>query len=355
MALLPLAAIRDGIQSDPSIYPQNVDLTRQAILFLRLDETAFRQASFLDDRILSPQSQGRWVSFAEMEPWLPLLDSPPRPRQPLRFIFHSGHVGSTLISRLLDDIGDVLGLREPLPLRTLAAACGELDAAHALVGPAQWKSLLHFHLACWSRGYPDTRNVIVKATSSASQCCEPVLDMLPEARAIFLNLRPEPYLATLLAGENSPIDLRGQAQDRMKRLLRVAPTLDRPLSALSLGEIAAMTWTVETMTHHAAVRRFAGRTLRVDFDAFLAAPVEALRKICAHFQLPASDAYFDGIDASPTLTRYSKAPEHAYTPDLRHRILIESRAQNAAEIGKGMRWIEKQARSSPAVAATLSA
>lgn len=351
MALLSLEAIRNGIWSDPSFYPQNLDLARQAILVLHLDEAAFRAASFLDDRILTPQLQGRWVRFGELEHWLPS----PEPQRPLHFIFHTGHVGSTLISRLLDDVGGVLGLREPLPLRTLATAFGELGAAHALVDPIEWKRLLDIHLTCWGRGYAETRAVIVKATSSASQCCPPILHALPDARALLLNLQPEPYLATLLAGENSYLDLRGQAQERMKRLVRIACPQTTPLHALSLGEIAAMTWTVETLAHRAAEMRFGDRLMRVDFDAFLAAPAETLRGICAHFRLAAPDTHFTNITRSPTLTRYSKAPEHAYTPELRQQILAASRTQNAAEIRKGMAWIEAFARQFPDLGAALSA
>jgi hypothetical protein len=351
MALLSLEAIRDGIRSDPSFYPQNIDLARLAILVLKLDEAAFRAASFLDDRILSPQLQGRWASFGEIEALLP--QGPPQ--RPLHFIFHTGHVGSTLVSRLLDDAPGVLGLREPSPLRTLTTALGEMNAPHALLGPSDWKKLLDLHLACWGRGYADTRSVVVKATSSAGPCCQPILEALPEARAVLLSLQPEPYLATLLAGENSSLDLRGQAQERMKRLVEVAPAQTRPLHALSLGEIAAMTWAIETLTHRAAERRFGERLLRVDFDGFLTAPGDGLRRICAHFGIAAPEWYFADILQNPILTRYSKAPEHAYSPDLRRRILAESRSRHADEIRRGMEWIETFARQHPALGAALSA
>ena len=351
MSLLPIEAIRDGIASEPSIFPQNIDLARQAVLFLLLDEAALRSASFLDDRILSPQLQGRWVRFAEIGPWLPLIG----PRHRLNFIFHAGHVGSTLISRLLDDIEGVLGLREPLPLRVLATAFDEMDALHALAGPAEWKMLLDLHLACWGRGYAKTQSVVVKATSSASPICQPIFDRLPEARALLLNLEPEPYLASLLAGENSYLDLRAQAQGRMRRLTRMAPSQVRPLHDLSLGEIAAMTWTVETLSHRTVEQRFGERLLRVDFDAFLEAPGDTLRKICAHFRLKAPDAYFSDVEANPTLARYSKAQEHAYTPTLRRQILAASRTTNLVEISKGLAWIDAFAQQFPALGTMLLA
>ena len=50
------------------------------------------------------------------------------------------------------------------------------------------------------------------------------------------------------------------------------------------------------------------------------------------------------------LTRYSKAPEHAYTPNVRAEVLRDSRRRNNEEIRKGMDWLERQAQSDNAVA-----
>lgn len=351
MALLSLEAIRDRVRHDPSIYPQNIDLARQAVLFLLQDEAAYRAASFLDDRILGAHLQGRWTSFADTAA---LLDGAAA-QKPLHFIFHTGHVGSTLISRLLDEADGVLGLREPAPLRVLATTLGELDEPQSLLSAAQWHALMRLMTACWGRGFAGTRTVIVKATSSASGCCAPLLGTLPAARALTLNLAPEPYLATLLAGENSPLDLRGHAQARMKRLSKLAPEASPPLHTLSLGEIAAMGWAVETLAHRLAERDFGARVLRVDFDAFLDAPDETLARIAAHFDINAAGAFPDGVARHPVMSRYSKAPEHAYTPAMRRQILAQARAQHAGDIRKGLEWIEAFARRAPALGALLSA
>lgn len=344
-----METIRDGVRINPSLYPQNLDLVRQAILFLMLDQPTLRAASFLDDRILDPQLQGRWVRFDEIDASFPALP----PQRPLHFIFHSGHVGSTLVSRLLDDIDGVLGLREPLPLRVLANAMGDLAAPHALIGSQAWGAQLRLLLACWGRGYAETRCVVVKGTSIASQCSEAIAQASPQSRMLCLNLQPEPYLATLLAGANSWLDLRGQAQERMKRLLAIAPWHGAPLHTLGLGEVAAMTWTVETLTHRAAARNVGDRMMLIDFDALLAAPDVALRDICGHLRIEAPDSYFSGVNRSATMARYSKAPDQAFTPVLRREILAASRVQNAEEIGKGMRWIEAFAAHNADLASAL--
>ena len=42
----------------PDAYPQKLDLIRGLVLAIRLDAAGYRSASFLDDRILTPTTQG---------------------------------------------------------------------------------------------------------------------------------------------------------------------------------------------------------------------------------------------------------------------------------------------------------
>ena len=351
MALLPLEQVRDGLLGDPGIYPQNLDLTREAVLFLRLSRQALESASFLDDRILTPQSQGRWVGFAELAPWLENAAL----ARPLHFIFHAGHVGSTLVSRLLDEAGGVLSLREPLPLRVLADAADTFDSADAPAGAARMETLLRWFSILWSRGYNDTSAVVLKATSSSGRLAPSLLTRAPQARAIAMNLRPEPYLATLLAGENSHIDLHGHGPERYRRLTRLAAPPAQPLHAMSLGEIAALTWLTETLTQADAQRAFGDRVMPLDFDAFLSDPAAAMRSVCAHFGLAPGEAFFARVPQSAVLQRYSKAPEHAYTAEFRAQLLAQSRSLNAAEIRRGLTWLDVFAQQAPGAARALSA
>ncbi|MGE0045550.1 MAG: hypothetical protein AB7T08_07300, partial [Hyphomonadaceae bacterium] len=107
------------LATDAGLYPQRLDLSRQSLMFIRMTEAAIRSASFLDDRLLTGgvAQTGGWATIPAVA--RTLTDAPPL-STPLHFIFHAGHVGSTLVSRLLDEIHGVLSLREPSPLRTLA-------------------------------------------------------------------------------------------------------------------------------------------------------------------------------------------------------------------------------------------
>jgi hypothetical protein len=339
-------ALLDRLPTSPDVYPQKLDIVREAVLLIALDAERYRAASFLDDRILTPATEGAWLPAASVAQ-AALGASAGRP---VHFIFHTGHVGSTLVSRLLDEAGGVLGLREPLPLRTLAEAHDEIGCPESLLAAAELDALLAAFLRLWARGYPGTRAVVVKATSSAGRLAGALLARESGARAIYMNLRAEPYLATLLAGRNSAFDLRGHGAERMRRLqARTAPALG-PLSALSPGEMAALAWLAETWTQRDALARFPDRVLAVDFDAFLADVGAEMARVLAHFGLPADDRAAAALARSPVLTRYSKAPEYGYTPGVRAEVLRDARRDHAAEIRKGLEWLERLARADPAIA-----
>jgi hypothetical protein len=48
----------------------------------------------------------------------------------------------------------------------------------------------------------------------------------------------------------------------------------------------------------------------------------------------------EAIIASPVMRRYAKAPEHAYDAALRRDVLAAADWQHAAEIRRGMAWLE---------------
>ncbi len=323
------------------LYPFKLDLTRSRILHIEMDEPAFRAASFLDERILTPMTTGSWVSLAAFLEGAVAAQS----ERPLHFIFHTGHVGSTLVSRLLDESRRVLSLREPLPLRTLAEVQDSLQGAspnaHQHMTGASFSVLLSRFLALWRRGFPMTEAVIVKATSSAARIAPVLLDATPDARAIYLNLRAELWLATLLAGENSSIDLRGHAPERMRRLAAQREAPVPAVETLSLGELAALAWLAESTTQRDTLSRYPERVLGIDFDAFLADVPDHLRRVIAHFELPVNPASLAQVVRSPVLMRYSKAPEHPYDAALRAAIIQDSRRRNREEILRGLRMLAR--------------
>lgn len=350
----PADELASRLPATPDVYPQKLDLVRGAVLLVAFDANAYRAASFLDDRILGPATRGAWVHAARASDAAARVVAP----RPLHFIFHTGHVGSTLVSRLLDESGGVLGLREPLPLRTLAEAHDVLGRPEALLSEPHFDAAVATFAQLWSRGYATTRAVVVKATSTTGRLAPRLLARLPAARAIYLNLRAEPYLATLLSGPNSVYDLRGHGAERMRRLAaRCGGALPAPLGALhalSPGELAALGWLAESCSLADAVQAHGERVLPVDFDAFLGDVGGTMARIVAQLQLPVDPTWLAGVAQSPALTRYSKAPEHAYGPEVRAAALAEARTLHAAELRRGLAWLEAAARTDAGLARVVA-
>jgi len=317
----------EELARSPAWYPMALDFARDAILFLRMDEADYRASSFLDERVVT-HGQEIWLPFADVERAM----AKPVVSRPLHFIFHMGHVGSTLLSRLLDETGAVLSLREPLPLRAISDAVdGAVPDVHR-----RTETLLRL----WERGFPDTKTVVLKATSSTERIGPKLLAMRPDAKAVMLNVTAEAFLATVLAASNSAADLNALGPERMHRLGKFGVTAPRPTT---LGELAAMSWLAERMTQAEIQRDCGARAMPVDFDMLLETPELALTQILAHLEIVQSRDQIASIARSRAMSRYSKAPEHEYSPALRRKHLNEARAAYGAEIRAALDWLTKVA------------
>ena len=330
------------ILADPHYLPFRLDPVERRVLFVRIDREARQQAAFLDDRLLTGSAQGAWLSLEALPP-------PPALVTPLHFIFHIGHCGSTLLSRLLQSWPRVQSLREPLPLRTLAEASQELGRDSARFSATQWQNVLHTLLALWARPLAGIDVTTLKATSSCNGLIEPILATAPASRAILLDMPLEPYLATLFKSPDSVCDAAAAAPERLAflrgKLLSELPVLD----ALSLPQLCAMGWLAEQLRFgQLSQGEYASRVLRVRFDALLQQPEPTLQRIAAHL-----DWAVESVSAalvSPAWGRYSKAQDHAYGSADRAFDLDESRRRHAARIREGLDFVAELQRRHPALA-----
>ncbi|MFM9862425.1 MAG: hypothetical protein ACKVRO_02360 [Micropepsaceae bacterium] len=329
---------------------QAFDMVRDRALLVELGAQAYRRASFLDERVHKPGMKGGWVELGRVMEAAHSVKF----QHPLHFIFHTGHVGSTLVSRLLDETGTVFPLREPAALRQLAEIHDSGGRVDSLINARGFGILLGGFLKLWGRGDAATRAVVLKATSSAGRIAPVLLAQQTSARAIYMNMRAEPYIATLLAGANAAIDLRGHGPERFRRLIAYGIGDLQALHQHSRGELAAASWLVETWSQQKALDAAGPQMIAVDFETLLGDIGGELGRIVRHLGLPHTATYLANAGQSPSLKQYSKAPEHAYSPELRTQVLSESRTVHADEIRKGLAWLDRAAAANPAVAAVCA-
>lgn len=334
-------ALAAALERSPELFPHSYDVTAEAISFIRLSEADYRQASFLDARILGRQSVGRILSW----PQLQAAVAASRLEEGCHFIFHIGHTGSTLLSRLLGGDSRLLGIREPMILRTLA----QLGSDSAGDSKEPWPddvfdARLGLFLKLWSRGFRADQQAVVKATSFVSELAARILARPYRPRALFLFIPPETYLATILAGLNSRQESKMLAPSRLSRLQRRIGAERWKLSPMSEGEMIAMSWACEMSALALAMRGSGGHAMWLDFDRFVAEPDSALLAAFRHLDIDASATNVAGILAGPDMRRYAKATEHPYDPQLRRDLLDRARAEHRGEIACGMAWLNNAAR-----------
>ncbi|HEY4070140.1 MAG TPA: hypothetical protein VGM04_01115, partial [Sphingomicrobium sp.] len=143
------APTADGIARDATWLVQALDPTEGAVRLIAMNRESYRAASFLDDRMLEAPAD------AEIVPWTVIEEAVTDDmRSDARWIFHIGHVGSTLVSRLLGELDGVLAIREPRLLRDLALTPAEIRHRYVVPVPR-----------LMSRSFAEHEVACVKATS----------------------------------------------------------------------------------------------------------------------------------------------------------------------------------------------
>jgi hypothetical protein len=332
----------------PELFPHRLDLVGQRVLLLEMNESAYREAAFLDERAFTGGQSGFWLGLAELAR---RLEAQPVIPSTQHFIFHIGHCGSTLLSRLLPEVADVLPLREPQALRDLAASARLLAEPTSRLSPSAWQRLFDNLLDLLSRSYLRRQAVLVKATSDCSNLIGAVLSRRADTRAVLMFQSLERYLAAMLGGANAHLDIEGHAVSRLGDLLAY---LGEP-AALRLYELTpvqriVVSWLAGVASFQTALQAGGKRLLTLDFDVLLADTATGLGDIAIFFGLATEPARLAATVSGPVMNRYAKAPEHVFSPARRAAQLTDYARRFEAEIRAGMAWADTLTARFPALA-----
>jgi len=323
-----------AIAADARWLPQALDADAGLVRLVAMDRAAFRAASFLDDRMLDAPHTAHIVPWAVVAAAL-RADA----RRDARWIFHIGHVGSTLVARLLGELDGVLALREPRILRDVALLPPERRGVCA--GPLQ---------ALLSRTFADREIALVKATSFVSEIAPELV--APGGRALLMFATPRAYIASILAGDNSRKEMAVLADTRRRRLAARGLVIDN----MSIdAHLAAAAWACEMIALEAAADAIgAGSVLFEDFDAMLGDMPKALARVADFLALPVTSEQLREICAGPLMRRYSKALEYDYSPALRRDLLEEAATEHRADIDSALAMLAGLAEESPLLKRALA-
>lgn len=320
------APTADEIARDATWLVQALDPAADKVRLVRMTRESYRAASFLDDRMFQ-QAQ-----VAHVVDWNAVIGAA-NGRRDARWIFHIGHVGSTLIARLLGEIQGVLSLREPRILRDITAVPD--DRRRSCTTELQ---------ALVSRTFAAEEAALVKATSFVSEIAD---ELIPSGgRALFMYATPRAYIESILAGENSRKEMGMLADARDQRMADRVERLDQARS--SEAHLAAAAWACEMTSLEAAAEAMPDRHIEwADFDIMLDSIAAALGEVAEFFCFPTTPERISEIVQGPLMLRYSKAPEYDYSPALRRELLDEARNEHGRTIESALAMLKRASENAP--------
>jgi hypothetical protein len=163
----------------PALYPLTLSADHAKVEFVRMTADSYKNSSFLDDRICRADECSTSASLDDLIAYRATHRS--HPQVGLHYVFHSAFCGSTLLSRYLEASNDVLVLREPLILTILET----LTPQRYDFFP-RWPAALDVAMALLTRPFPETRSVVVKLNDTCITEGPDLLDWDPAATATFL-------------------------------------------------------------------------------------------------------------------------------------------------------------------------
>ena len=322
----------EEIAGDARWLAQALEPAEGLVRVIAMDREAYRAASFLDDRMLQSPVDARVV------PWRAVQEATAAElRQDARWIFHIGHVGSTLVSRLLGEIEGVLAVREPRLLRDLALAEADVRAPYSASVPK-----------LMSRTFASNEVACVKATSFVSEIAPRLVP--PRERALFMFASPRNYIASILAGENSVKELHALASSRAERM---ANRVGAP-PANNEAELAAIAWACEMTALEASADAMPDRSIAwADFDAMLDAMPAELARVADALGIVADADRLHAVAEGPLMQRYSKALEYDYTPQLRRELIAGVTGRHGEAIDCALAMLHSATEKSPLLARAM--
>jgi hypothetical protein len=328
------APTAEEIAQDARWLAQALDPNEGMVRLVAMDSASYRAASFLDDRLLQQPVDAQVVPWPNVEAAVA-----GHLRTDARWIFHIGHVGSTLVSRLLGQIDGVLAIREPRLLRDLALSPTEVREQYIQSIPK-----------LMSRTFAAIEIACVKATSFASEIA-PLLVPAGE-RALFMFAAPRNYIASILAGENSVKELSMLTEYRSKRLGSRGIMFPK---ARNTAEAAAAAWACEMVTLESAAAEMSDRAVSwADFDGMLADMTAGLAQTADFFGIDADREAVEAIASGPLMKLYSKDPAHDYSPTLRRDLIDQELRLQGGHIEGALAMLSAAAEKSPLLARALA-
>lgn len=295
----------------------------------------YRRSIFTDrGRIVTAARTGWRLDTAEV---LAEFERSGGRQNPVSYIFHVAHCGSTLLARALDIPERTLVIREPFVLRQLGAAAATRGDARP--DSSFWLRCLRLTAGLLGRCYGDGQPVIVKANVPVNFIIEELMDLHEESTGILLYAGIENYVPAVLKTPRHRRWVRNVTGE-LAGGIRATPGLgDVGVDRLSDAQAAACLWLAQMRRFEQSLgHRESLRSL--DCEELFSRPREVLSAALALSGARVGQARVAEIASGELFSRHAKDPGRPYDRETRLMEIQALSAKMADEIEEARAWIE---------------
>jgi hypothetical protein len=317
----------------PDVFP--LEFGSRHLDFVLMTADTYRRSIFTDrGRIVTAARTGWRLDTAEV---LAEFERSGGRQNPVSYIFHVAHCGSTLLARALDMPQRSLVIREPSVLRQLgaAAATGRGDRPDR----AFWHRCLRLTTGLLGRRYASGQPVIVKANVPVNFIIEELMALHDGSTGILLYAGIDDYLPAVLKTPRHRRWVRNVTGDLAGGIGATAGLGDVQLDRLSDAQAAACLWLAQIRRfEHALGQRESLRSL--DCIDLFSRPEAVLGAALELSGIPVEQERAADIASGELFSRHAKDPGRPYDRDARLKEMQALSVEMAEEIGEARAWIE---------------
>lgn len=219
--------------------------SRDTLTFVHAKDDNLTKSSFLDGRLHELKSCKQFT--VPLHNILPSIEKHLNEVQVEGFLFHTGHVGSTLISKLIGTDDGILSLREPLPLRFLSEASSNLLLPNSEFTKREYNELFATVLKLLARPYKSRKRVFVKCSSGVTEIAQQLIRS-PDTKSMLIYDNLDNFIANMFSPHGGLQDLGGRKKSVINRFNSIQNATRLAAHELKLGEIAGLLWATEILT-----------------------------------------------------------------------------------------------------------
>jgi hypothetical protein len=328
-----------ALLTSPAMFLRDLDPVRGIAIFSPMNEACYRQSSFLDNRIVRATERDVVADLDDLLEWIEIL-APERRR--IDYILHTGHCGSTLLSRILGQRDAFLALREPPLLMGLSRSFRALDRPGFPISRDRWEAIKDLALLTLAKTWREDQTALVKPTSQAGNLIPALMSHTGRERAVLLYVDLETYLATMLRAHIRQESRLYAREFRVGQFTKLLPGQPASSDEYSDPQLTAMNWLLQVRDLARAEDdpHSGGRVMRLRFETLLDDPAGTVGRVCEFLGRPATPAECRALASEEQLGRSAKLPHVEHGREKRQHQLQLSRERHAAEITQALAWAE---------------